>query len=90
MAQAVTERQLTEAVAHVALGERTIARQRRMIARLESDGRDSTTARELLAKFEDAQAMHVADRDRLVGERAGFEGASGPFGRRSDPAVRDG
>jgi ribosomal 50S subunit-associated protein YjgA (DUF615 family) len=65
MDKAVLKRHLAEAVAHAALGESTIARQRRLVAKLESDGRDSDAARDLLAKLEKAQVMHLADRDRI-------------------------
>lgn len=70
MDRAMAKRHLAEAVAHVELGERTVARQRRVIAQLESDGRDSSAARELLAKLEEMRAMHVAERDRLRSEFA--------------------
>jgi Spy/CpxP family protein refolding chaperone len=68
MGHAKIERYLSEAVAHVALGERMIERQRKLIATLESDGRDSAQARELLARFEEAQAKHLAERDRIQRE----------------------
>jgi hypothetical protein len=53
---------------HVARGAENVARQREMIAELERDGHDAKQARAMLAEFEQLQAMHVADRDRLIGE----------------------
>ncbi len=62
--------QLATAEEHVALGALHIARQKQIIAEFEACGRDSTSARELLATFEDSQGMHIADRDRLRKELA--------------------
>lgn len=59
---------LAQAENHVSMGDEIIARQRRLIFRLERDGHDSTEARGLLALFEDVQKMHEADRDRLLKE----------------------
>ena len=56
---------------HVALGAKNVARQREIIAELERDGHDATQAWELLAQLEQLQAMHVADRERLLGELQG-------------------
>jgi hypothetical protein len=53
---------------HIALGAKHVARQREIIAELERDGHDTTKACALLAEFEELQAMHIADRDRLLGE----------------------
>jgi hypothetical protein len=63
--RAVSERNVAEAEKHVRIGERNIARQRELISRLERDGHDSAEARKLLAKFEELQAMYLAERDRL-------------------------
>jgi hypothetical protein len=41
-----------------------IARQREIVSRPERDGHGAKAARELLAQFEELQAMHVADCDR--------------------------
>jgi hypothetical protein len=49
---------------HVALGEKTIARQREAIADLECGGHDAAFGKSLLKKFEELQALHIADRDR--------------------------
>ena len=56
---------LTQAEQRVPDGEGRIARQCGLIAQLERDGHDATAARQPLATFENAQAMHVANRFRL-------------------------
>lgn len=56
---------LAQAERHVADGEKTVARQREIVARLERDGHDASTARELLSAFEESLVMHKADRERL-------------------------
>ena len=53
---------------HVATGERNLARQLGIVAELERDGHDSVHARALLTHFEGLQAMHIAERDRLLME----------------------
>jgi hypothetical protein len=55
---------------HVAMGEENIARLREIIARLERGGHDTSTTTELLARFEEIQRLHLADRDRLENELA--------------------
>ena len=64
--------QLTEHLAmterHVAQGLGHLSSQRRIIANLEREGHDATTAIDLLALFEKTQASHVADRDRIRAE----------------------
>lgn len=50
----------------VALGERHIEREERMIADLDRDGHDTTQARALLATYRLTQAEHVAHRNRLL------------------------
>jgi ATP-dependent protease HslVU (ClpYQ) peptidase subunit len=67
MDQFLLKKHLAQAESHVAQGERQIARQKQIIATLEGD---VAHARELLAKFEEVQALHVADRDRLEKELA--------------------
>jgi hypothetical protein len=62
---------LALAETHVAEGERILARQRRLLAELERDGHDTRTARTLLQSFEQTQASHVAERDRLRAELSG-------------------
>jgi hypothetical protein len=63
-----TKEHLALAEEHVALGATNVARQREIIAKLERDGHDATQARALLAQFEQLQATHVTDRDRLLSE----------------------
>ncbi len=67
---AILER-ISMARRHVAMGEENIARLREIIARLERGGHDSAQARGLLARFEEIQQLHIADRDRLERELAG-------------------
>ena len=63
-------RHLAEAKAHVEMGSKTLARQRELIAELERDGHDSTQARAMLKQFEEVQAMHITDRERILRELA--------------------
>lgn len=65
------ERHLAQAELHVTEGERIVARQRGIVAELETDGHDAKSARELLALFESAQATLIAHRDRRRAELAG-------------------
>jgi hypothetical protein len=62
------ERQLSLAEEHVAKGERHVSRQRELIAELEQNGHHELAerARALVGLFEEVQAMHIADRDRLL------------------------
>lgn len=57
---------LHEAEAHVTRAEERVAKQRRFIAMLEQDGRDTAEARELLAQFEGTRKTLIEYRDRLV------------------------
>ena len=66
----MVERHLRLALQHVAVGERLIDKQLALLMTLEEHGHPTQVARKLLAQFEDVQAMHVADRDRLVDELA--------------------
>ena len=52
---------------HVAQGQKNVANQRKLLVRLEAHGHieQATEARTLLAQFEETQALHIADRDRL-------------------------
>jgi hypothetical protein len=61
---------LAQAREHVATGEKNIARQRQIVAQLERDGHNASAARQSLAQFEELQAMHIADRDRIEKELA--------------------
>ncbi len=61
---------LAQACRDIAMGEQTIVRLREIIARLERGGHNSSTAKELLARFEELQKSPIADRDRLEKELA--------------------
>jgi hypothetical protein len=59
---------LLPAEARVAHGDWRVEKQRRLIARLERDGKDISEARMLLAELEETRKRHIADRDRLLRE----------------------
>ncbi len=63
---------LAMAERHVAQGERILARQREIVAKLCRGGhlRAAQAASDLLSTFEESQALHVADRDWLLAELA--------------------
>ena len=61
------------AVEHVAAGEKTIARQREVIAELERGGHNTKEARATLTQFLELQALHEADRKRLLQELAEYD-----------------
>jgi hypothetical protein len=63
---------LGKAEQHVALGYQHIERQRALVEQLVRDGHadEATRAAELLARFEEMQTLHIADRDRLRKELA--------------------
>jgi hypothetical protein len=67
MDQEMLKRHLAEAEEH-ATGDKNIARQRDVIAQLERDGRDTASARTFLHEFEQLQARHIAERERLLRE----------------------
>jgi len=64
------EKHLALAERHVADGEKHVARQKQLVAELERDGHDAKQARDLLKQFEDFQAIHVAERNRLRSQLA--------------------
>jgi len=66
MDQEMLEQHLLHAEARVAQGDRRVAKQRRLVARLERDGQDTSEARMLLEELEESRKLHVADRDRLL------------------------
>lgn len=68
MDRAVLEDHLAQAERHVAEGARHVARQRELVAELKNHGHDWRAAMELLQEFEQMQALHIADRDRLLKE----------------------
>ena len=65
MDRATLERHLRLAEEHVAFGREQLARQYKIIALLEQDGHDATSAKGLLNKFEDIQETFEANRDLL-------------------------
>jgi hypothetical protein len=65
MDRIMLRRRLAIAEVHIISGERSLARQRSLVEELESGGHDSEDARRLLRIFEQLQAAHIADRDRL-------------------------
>lgn len=71
MDRATVERRLAQCERHVALGAEHVRSQRELIAKLEKDGHDTTAAAALLLQFEELQALHIADRDRLRQELLG-------------------
>jgi hypothetical protein len=68
MDQEMLKRHLAEAEEHIATVDKNIARQRDVIAQLERDGRDTASARIFLHEFEQLQARHIAERERLLRE----------------------
>jgi hypothetical protein len=64
------EMALEQAKRHAASGEADIARQRGLADQLERHGHDAKLAWELLQTFEQLQAMHVAEIERLKRELA--------------------
>ena len=68
MDQSPKSKHLEQARRHVAEGEKTISRQRKIIAELEGIGRDTTVARQLLETFEITQAMNVREAEQLEKE----------------------
>jgi hypothetical protein len=53
---------------HIATGDKNIARQRELIAQLERDSHDTASATTFLHEFEQLQAQHIAERERLLRE----------------------
>ena len=64
------ERHLQKTLQHVSVGATLIDRQRTIVATLADHRRPSDTARKLLEELEAIQAMHMAQRDRLIDELA--------------------
>jgi hypothetical protein len=71
--RALIESHLAQAERNISEGERHLARQRELVARLEQDGHDATQARKSFALFEELQALHIAHRDWLRNELAQAE-----------------
>jgi hypothetical protein len=71
MDREMVERHLAQAEAHMETGYKNIARQREVIAHLEREGQDTASARDTLTQFEELQALHIADRERILRELQG-------------------
>jgi len=65
MDRAMLAEHLVRAECDIVLGESHLARQRGVVAERWRQGLDVGEAIELLKRFEELQAMHVAERDRL-------------------------
>ena len=65
MEQAMVADHLAKAERHVTEGEAHVARQTKLVAKMEQEGYDTCEARASLALFKEMQELHVADRDRL-------------------------
>ncbi|MDK1494168.1 hypothetical protein QN219_29815 [Sinorhizobium sp. 7-81] len=63
------EKRLAAAERRVAEAGKLVALQGELVAKLESDGRDATTARKLLVSFAQSLAQVVGERDRIIRER---------------------
>ena len=59
---------LTEVEEQVAITAQNVARQRELAAELDRDGHDASRAKKMLEQFLEQQALHIADRDRLIKE----------------------
>ena len=68
--RALVDEHLAQAERHVTDGEALVARQREIVERLERGGHDTREAMTLLRQLEQAQALHIQERDRLLQERA--------------------
>jgi regulator of protease activity HflC (stomatin/prohibitin superfamily) len=53
---------------NTAQGNRHVAEQHALVARLEQQGHDTASARALLALLEESLRLHMAERDRLLRE----------------------
>jgi hypothetical protein len=68
MDREMLKRHLALSEEHIATAEKNISRQRNLIAQLERDGHDTASARTFLREFEQLQALHIAERERLLSE----------------------
>jgi len=71
MDRKMLKRHLAQAKGHVETGRENIVRQRRVIAKLEQGGYGTKEARAALSLFEELQAMHTADLERILRELVG-------------------
>jgi arginine repressor len=68
MDRVTLKRHLTKVEEQVAIITQNVARQRELVAELERDGYDASQAKKMLEQFLEQQALHIADRDRLMEE----------------------
>jgi hypothetical protein len=68
MNRAILLEHLTLAKEHIEIGSRAIGKQQEIIAKLQAHGHNTFVARKMLKSFEDTQAMHLAERDRIQDE----------------------
>ena len=68
MKRALLQRHIEEAESRIQRGQRNIDIQREAVSELERASQDATIAKALLALFEKALAVYVADRDQLLKE----------------------
>jgi len=71
MDRVLWKRFLAQTEEHILEAERTLSRQREVIAELERDGHDSQSARELLTQFEAMLALVTQNRDLVKNELGG-------------------
>jgi Spy/CpxP family protein refolding chaperone len=69
---------LAQAERHVNMGAQHVSSQLSLIERMQRDGHDVTAARQLLEQFEEIQALHIVDRDRLRAELDEFQNSIAP------------
>jgi hypothetical protein len=65
MGPEILRQRLAQTEEIVLLSEHHVVRQEERIATLERDGHDTAQAKRILTTFEEAQALHIATRDRL-------------------------
>ncbi len=68
------EQLLREASARVALGAEHLRQRREVVEALKRSHHDTTTAKEVLRRFEQLHAMDIADLERLEKEREKLRG----------------
>jgi hypothetical protein len=67
--QETLDDRLLRAEVLVRQADRQVVNQRRLVARIERNGEDSTAARALLAELEETRTRHIAEHDRLLREK---------------------
>jgi hypothetical protein len=66
MDRAMQQAYLDDAEQHIAVGSSHIEQQEQIVADIDSAGRDSAGARELLAALRHLQDQYIAHRDRII------------------------